>query len=152
MNVPNFDTKKIRVKKWFLYPQVIMVSILMMNYGYVSFVVNPLIETFTVKNGWDPKTKAFYIGLLTSCTYLGSLFGTIIAKFVIGIGRLKSLFIANLIILLGSALTLVDIVPVIVVGRFIQGIAGLGFAMVIIPKYLYEISPVHLRGKLGLLT
>ena len=114
----------------------------MMHFGYISFAINPLIENFTVRFGWDPKNKDLYVGLLSLCAPVGSLVGTVLVKYTLPLGRMKALFIANVIIITGSLLTLIESIPLIAIGRFIQGIAGCGMATVIVPKFIHETAPV----------
>ena len=59
------------------------------------------------------------MGLLSLCTPVGALIGSLSAKYLIALGRLKALYIANLIIFVGSILTLFESIPMMVAGRFL---------------------------------
>ena len=124
----------------------------MTHFGFVFFAINPLIDIFVVLFGWDATNKDFFIGMLSLCAPVGSFIGTILVKYIIPFGRLKALYIANAIVICGSLLTLFENVNAIAFGRFIQGIAGCGMAVVIVPKFIYETAPIHYRGKLGALS
>ena len=120
-----------------------------MHFGFVFFAINPLIDIFVVLFGWDSAHKDFFIGMLSLCAPVGSFLGTILVKYIIPFVRLRALYIANVIIICGSLITLFEDATAIAFGRFIQGIAGCGMAVVIVTKFIYETAPIHYRGKLG---
>ena len=65
------------------------------------------------------------------------------------LGRSKVLFYDDLIYIVGSVLC--SFAPdywSLVVGRFITGLA-VGIASTVVPLFIGEISPIHIRGKIG---
>jgi len=50
--------------------------------------------------------------------------------------------------MVGSILTIIDYIEIIIAGRFFLGIS-VGFITTIIPGFINDISPTHLRGVLG---
>ncbi|CDW82084.1 sugar transporter family protein [Stylonychia lemnae] len=140
LETEKFNLESVRVKKGFIIPYIIVVTLLVSQFGYTIGVINPLIDTLIVKFGWTEDNQSFYISLLSTMIPLGGFFGALI----------------------GKSLTLFESVTLIAIGRFIQGIAACGFSTVIVPKFskkinpiiivVYETSPVSMRGPLGGLT
>ena len=50
--------------------------------------------------------------------------------------------------MLGSLLTMIDIIEMIIFGRFLLGVS-VGYITTVIPGFINDISPPHLRGVLG---
>ena len=123
-----------------------------MHFGYTSFVINPLIDNFKIILAWDNSSQKLNVSLLSVINPIGALLGCILAKYIIAYGRLRAIYISNVLIVLGGSLTLVRNIPAILVGRFILGFSGCGMATVIVPKFIYETAPIQLRGKLGALS
>jgi MFS family permease len=63
-------------------------------------------------------------------------------------GKRKMFLVMNLFVVLGSALSLIDNMTVICVGKFLYGIAAGGMT-VYSPNYINEIAPTELKGPLG---
>jgi MFS transporter, SP family, sugar:H+ symporter len=63
-------------------------------------------------------------------------------------GKLRLFHIMNLIVILGSLLSLIDNMYVICLGRFLFGVAAGGFT-VYSPNYINESVPTELKGPLG---
>ena len=86
-------------------------------------------------------------GILVSSIILGAILGSFTGGSLADIlGRKTSLFITALIFLIGTTfIYFTNEFSLIVVGRFIQGI-GVGFASLLAPLYLSEISPIKYRG------
>jgi sugar porter (SP) family MFS transporter len=86
-------------------------------------------------------------GILVSSIILGAIMGSFTGGSLADIlGRKTSLFITALIFLIGTTfIYFTNEFSLIVVGRFIQGI-GVGFASLLAPLYLSEISPIKYRG------
>lgn len=76
------------------------------------------------------------MGAACGCLFTGPL-----ARF----GKKNCLHIANVIVIIGSGLTLVAIKEVMLAGRFIFGF-GAGAFSAFVPSFINEITPVELRG------
>lgn len=92
-------------------------------------------------------------GLLTASYTLGGFIGSIYAsKLANSRGRKSTLLISSSLIGFGSILMyLSNLFATILIGRTIVGI-GCGLNTVLVPIYLSEISPIHLRGSVGVLN
>lgn len=71
--------------------------------------------------------------------------------FIKKIGKVKLMHIMNIIMLIGIATCMVNIIPVICVGRFIWGIT-FGCFSVISAKYNSEICPIEYKGPFGAIS
>ena len=66
-------------------------------------------------------------------------------------GKLKVIHMMNALMLIGIALCMIDILPVIYVGRFIWGFS-FGCFSAVCPKYNNEICPIEYRGPFGAIS
>jgi MFS family permease len=103
--------------------------------------------------GWTNSDQVnLWNGLITSVCALGSAIGSLVAgppaeKF----GKLKSMHITNILVIIGCALTCIQNEYVILIGRFIFGFAAGAFS-VFVPSFINELSPTEMKGSLGSLT
>ena len=52
-----FDMESVRVKQGYAFLTVFTMTLLMVHFGYIFCAINPLIDTFIVKFGWEsPET------------------------------------------------------------------------------------------------
>ena len=90
-------------------------------------------------------------GLIVSVLLVGATLGSILAgKAVDSIGRKSSLLLTGAFLLAGPLICVLgsgSLGPV-VLGRGVVGV-GVGLASSVVPQYIAEISPKHLRGTLG---
>ena len=91
-------------------------------------------------------------GIITSISALGSAIGSIIA----GIpaerwGKLKSMHLTNMIIVIGCILTCFRNLALILIGKFLFGFAAGAFS-VFEPSFINELVPNESKGSLGSLT
>jgi SP family sugar:H+ symporter-like MFS transporter len=115
-------------------------------FGYDTAVINGAVaavgETF--------RASGFILGLAVAAALLGSAVGAWFAgPLAGGIGRVRVMVIAAGLFLVsaigsGLAFSIWDLA----LWRFIGGL-GVGAASVIAPAYIAEISPAHVRGRLG---
>jgi MFS transporter, SP family, sugar:H+ symporter len=93
---------------------------------------------------------AAQIGFAVSCALLGSALGAWYAGMLANrFGRVRTMQVAA-VLLVASALGsgLVTAVWDLILWRLVGGI-GVGVASVIAPTYIAEVSPAHIRGRLG---
>ncbi|WP_404288403.1 sugar porter family MFS transporter [Glutamicibacter arilaitensis] len=115
-------------------------------FGYDSSIVNGTVDAVEHEFGLNALT----IGFTVSCALLGAAIGAWIAGMVSErIGRVRTMVIASAMLLLsalgcGLCFSAVDLI----IWRIVGGI-GVGFASVIAPAYIAEISPAKHRGRLG---
>lgn len=115
-------------------------------FGYDTAVINGAVSA--IQSTFN--ASAVNLGLAVSSALLGSAAGALGAGWLAdGIGRRRSMWLAAILFLvsaLGSALAprLIDLVA----WRVIGGVA-VGFASVLAPAYIAEISPAEMRGRTG---
>ncbi|WP_219844192.1 sugar porter family MFS transporter [Arthrobacter sp. MYb213] len=115
-------------------------------FGYDSSIVNGTVDAVEHEFGLNPVT----IGFTVSCALLGAAIGAWIAGMVSErVGRVRTMVIASAMLLvsaLGCGLCFSEVD--LIIWRIVGGI-GVGFASVIAPAYIAEISPAQHRGRLG---
>ena len=115
-------------------------------FGYDTAVINGAVSSIEATF----QTSASTLGLTVSSALLGSAAGALVAGWLADrFGRRPSMLLAAVMFLLsavGSALApaLVDLV----IWRVVGGVA-VGFASVLAPAYIAEISPAAMRGRTG---
>lgn len=115
-------------------------------FGYDSSIINGTVDA--VRNQFE--LSAAMVGFTVSCALLGAMIGAWYAGiFAERVGRVRTMMIASLLLsvsALGSGIAFG--VADLIWWRFIGGI-GVGFASVIAPAYIAEISPSQQRGRLA---
>jgi len=115
-------------------------------FGFDTAVINGAVDA--VRGGFA--LDAAQIGFAVSCALLGSALGAWYAGMLANrFGRVRTMQVAA-VLLVASALGsgLVTGVWDLILWRLVGGI-GVGVASVIAPTYIAEVSPAHIRGRLG---
>ena len=115
-------------------------------FGFDTAVINGAVDA--VRGGFA--LDAAQIGFAVSCALLGSALGAWYAGMLANrFGRVRTMQVAA-VLLVASALGsgLVTTVWDLILWRLVGGI-GVGVASVIAPTYIAEVSPAHIRGRLG---
>jgi sugar porter (SP) family MFS transporter len=115
-------------------------------FGFDTAVINGAVDA--VRGGFA--LDAAQIGFAVSCALLGSALGAWYAGMLANrFGRVRTMQVAA-VLLVASALGsgLVTAVWDLILWRLVGGI-GVGVASVIAPTYIAEVSPAHIRGRLG---
>lgn len=115
-------------------------------FGYDSSIVNGTVDAVEHEFGLNAVT----IGFTVSCALLGAALGAWMAGMVSQrVGRVRTmLFASALLIISAIGCGLCFGAADLIVWRIVGGI-GVGFASVIAPAYIAEISPAAVRGRLG---
>ena len=115
-------------------------------FGYDSSIVNGTVDAVQEQFGLNAVT----IGFTVSCALIGAAVGAWVAGVVAErVGRVRTMIIAA--VLLGASALGAGFCfgPVdLIIWRIVGGL-GVGFASVIAPAYIAEISPAAHRGRLG---
>jgi len=115
-------------------------------FGFDTAVINGAVDA--IRTGFA--LNAAWVGFTVSCALLGSALGAWYAgPLADRFGRVRTMKIAAVLLVvsaLGSGL--VFGVWDLILWRVVGGI-GVGMASVIAPTYIAEISPAHVRGRLG---
>jgi MFS transporter, SP family, sugar:H+ symporter len=115
-------------------------------FGFDTAVINGAVSAL----GISFQANSFQIGLAVSSALLGSAAGAFFAGQIADrYGRVKTMVVAAGLFLIsaigsGIAVSIADFM----MWRLVGGIA-VGAASVIAPAYIAEVSPAHLRGRLG---
>ena len=115
-------------------------------FGFDTAVINGAVDA--IRNAFG--LSAGMTGFAVSCALLGSALGAWYAgPLADRFGRVRTMKIAALLLALGALGSgLVFGVWDLIVWRVVGGI-GVGMASVIAPTYIAEVSPAHVRGRLG---
>jgi len=103
------------------------------------------------RESWDEDDMTVKVMTVQSITTGGAAIGALCSGAIAFIGRWKCLLIANLILVIGVILTLVNEFWALCVGRFIYGIS-VGSFSVFCPLFIAEISPIEVNGPAGALS
>ena len=105
-----------------------------------------------LQNDWNLQGNASIIGWITSAVMFGAIFGGALAgQLSDRLGRRKMILISALIFVVGSILS--GIAPhngqyYLIGVRILLGLA-VGAASALVPAYMSEMAPAHLRGRLS---
>ncbi|KAK6335696.1 hypothetical protein TWF696_002460 [Orbilia brochopaga] len=90
--------------------------------------------------------------LVTSITSISALISSLCSGPISEYGRKKAILLAAIVFILGAVWqSMAETVQGLVVGRFIVGL-GVGAGSAVVPLYITELSPAHLRSRLNTLN
>ena len=114
-------------------------------FGFDTAVISGTISLVTDQFSLDAVTSGLYV----SCALAGCMLGVVTAGLLSDrFGRKKMLIISGVLFLLSALGCMVaSNFDWLIISRFIGGIA-VGFASILSPMYISEISPAHMRGRL----
>ena len=115
-------------------------------FGYDSAVINGAVSSIQSRFEVGPGPLGFAVAAALLGAAVGAFFGSRVAD---RLGRIPVMKVAALLFLvsaIGCGLT--QTIDWLIVWRVVGGI-GVGVASVIAPAYIAEVSPAHLRGRLG---
>ncbi|GAB3063515.1 sugar porter family MFS transporter [Virgibacillus ainsalahensis] len=114
-------------------------------YGFDQGVISGVL--LFIEN--DFPLSSFMEGVVVSSLLLGAIFGSASAGWLSDkIGRRKAIAIIAILFIVGSlGSALAPGVTTLIIARIINGL-GVGGSMAIIPVYMSELAPTHMRGKL----
>ena len=118
-------------------------------FGFELGVFNTLennIDILYEKN--NKSSKNTFNGLINSLYPIGAVFGCILGGILLKKGRRISFIIADFISIVAIILMLIQSSVLLLIGRFIVGIA-VGINSAAIPCYVNEISPSQISGAMG---
>jgi MFS family permease len=79
---------------------------------------------------------------------LGAAIGSLTCGSLVKFGKKNCIHGANLLLTIGCALTLIKVIEVVAVGRFLFGLAAGSFT-VFVPSFINELTPTELKGPFG---
>jgi len=135
-------------KKNFVVFAILNCAISFGQWGYFFTLFNTLQSYF--QNHVFPDASMNEISLIGSIPNFGGALGAILAESFVGkFGRWKTMVLTDVICLFGVALTMVANLKILILGRAIVGFA-IGFASIVVPLYIVEMTPVEYRGSTGI--
>ena len=115
-------------------------------FGYDSAVINGAVSSIQSTFDVGPGPLGFAVAAALLSAAVGAFFGSRIADRT---GRIPVMKVAALLFLLSAiGCGLTQSIEWLIFWRVIGGV-GVGVASVIAPAYIAEVSPAHLRGRLG---
>ena len=127
-----------------------------MMYGlgvwYTAFVLGGNGQTtqiFEAKFGWTKDETVLYNTIISSSGLVGMTIGSFTGGPLIQFGRRKGAIIANIIVMIGAAISMVGTTPFLTISRVLIGV-GAGQYNVIFGKLVVENVPESLAVKLAM--
>ena len=106
-------------------------------------------NVFEAKFGWDKDETIFYNTIISSAGLIGLAIGSFLGGPLIKNSRRKGAIISNIIAIVGAAISVIESVPAMSIGRLIVGIAA-GAYNVVFGKMIVENMPEKLAGKFAM--
>ena len=100
---------------------------------------------------WSPTDKEPWNTLVSTVPQIGSFIGAFTAYLFIGRSRVTGIITFNMLAIIGVVLIQLINMPLLLLGRFINGYAAGAFSF-LIPLMLNEISPPKVRGVVAMLV
>lgn len=103
------------------------------------------------KFDWSVEEGRLYNTLISNSSLVGLLIGSLIAGKLISLGRHKAIHQMNVLVVLGTGISLVRTIPTLIIGRFISGFAA-GVLTAAMTKCIVETLPGDIAGMFGAAT
>ena len=141
------------INKMYLLGLLFTISFGTIQFGYSIGSWNTANDAFVHLQGWekDSDEGKNYQTLAQSLTTLGAAVGALFSGPVLKFGRWKCILFTNLFVIMGAGLTIVSDKTIVLIGRFLYGIACGAFS-VFCPKYISEVAPTEIKGPAGALS
>ena len=97
---------------------------------------------------WPSNNQSLYEGLLTDAGPIGAAIGSFLGSKIASRGRRLAFFYGDIIVLIGSGVSMIENMASIWIGRFIYGFSC-GIFSVLVPLFINEVAPLELAGSLG---
>lgn len=121
--------------------------------GYFLTVYNPVQLELEYQYTWEDLDKqSLYEGLITAMIPLGAALGSLFSSYSFQrFGRKKSCYLMDFLCIIGSGLSLIRTLPLLLVGRLICGFT-VGVNSILVGLYIREICPLELSDTFGSLA
>jgi len=138
--------EELKIKTGNLLLQMINISLGHFLYGYETGVFNQIQKNVAFDLEWKSEEKTLYLSLISVMIPLGATFGALISgKLANSIGRKLSFIILDVILIVGTIITLFANTYSMIVGRFIAGYSVGGY-VTLVPMTIKETVPVRFEG------
>jgi len=136
----------LKIKTVNLFFQMVNISLGYFLYGYETGVFNQIQENIAFDLEWKDEDKTTYLSLVSVMIAIGATFGSIITGKIASIlGRKLCYIILDVILIVGTSITLFLNTYSMIVGRFIIGYAVGGY-VTLVPMTMKETVPVKYEG------
>jgi MFS family permease len=137
------------VNKIYLFFNTLTISLGFMQFGVGMNSWSNTQGAFAQYFGWDTKETNRNGDILQSVIILGAAIGALSCSKLLSIGKLRLIFVLNVIIVIGVGISLIGkYVWLMCIGRLIWGFSFGAFS-VVSAKMVNEILPVELSGPFG---
>ncbi|CDW71496.1 sugar transporter family protein [Stylonychia lemnae] len=139
---PEVELKVFRVQIWYLLKLIAVLSIGGIQIGYLMSCMGPIDKSLGLKLGWTNDNGQVLSGILATIALLGIALGS----YVLAIplmdhqGRRQSILVGIYIGMVGVIIQMFEDFSMLLIGRFIQGLAC-GIHQMSITRYIEEIVP-----------
>ena len=106
-------------KKSFLFTFIFTMSSINLHFGYSLAVLSPNIEVLKYQYGWSEDEETTYISVITTMVSVGATIGVFLGGQLIKYGRWRAFIISEIIIIIGTILTLFQDEKLLCIGRFL---------------------------------
>lgn len=118
-------------------------------FGFNLGVFNPCLDNIAYSLSWGDSEKTLHFTMFSSLIAAGALVGSSLTSKVAGsIGRNRTLLLNDMIMIIGSGLSIATITPIFGIGRFIVGIST-GVSLAIAPMYISKTTPQEMMRSVG---
>jgi len=140
------EEEDLKMKTVNLFFQMINISLGYFLYGYETGVFNQIQENIAFDLEWKAEDKTTFLSLVSVMISIGATFGAIITgKIANIIGRKLCYIILDVILIVGTGITLFTNTYSMIVGRFVSGYAVGGY-VTLVPMTMKETVPVRFEG------
>lgn len=148
-NAAGGQTNMDEVNKGYLTMNCFAISLGFMQFGIGMNSYSTLSTAFQYNFGWDDDNMTLINDMTQSSIILGAAIGALSCARFLALGKLRLLYILNIVLLIGVAISMIgQNVYILNVGRLIWGFAFGSFS-VVCAKFINEIAPLELSGSLG---
>jgi len=137
------------INKGYLFFNVLTISLGFMQFGVGMNSWSNTQGAFSKYFGWTESQETMYGDILQSIIILGAAIGALSCSKLLSMGKLRLLFVLNLILAIGVGITLIGkYIWLMCIGRLIWGFSFGAFS-VVSAKMVNEILPIELSGPFG---
>lgn len=142
---------RMKPKMRIFYLYVFTIGLGVFEWGWAEFGNTQTGPVLVEKFGWSVEEGRLYNTLISNSSIVGLLIGSLFAGKLISYGRHTAINYMNILVFIGTSLSLIRTVPTILIGRFISGFAA-GVLTTAMTKCIVETLPSDLAGTFGAAT
>ena len=139
------------INQGYVYAQCAIVALGMTQFGNYVAQFGTIQVVFGYLLSWEGRDATLYPSLVTTVGNVGAIVGSLIAPYLMQKGKRKAIILLDALIVISLAVTAFMpqiVMPVHIVAKFFQGIAG-GAVTAVCPTMINEFAPIEMAGVLG---